>query len=88
MVIISTMAIEVIIQAVSPELGEHSFWTFESHANVSTVCPDSSAAGAGSCAYEWVTVEKLRKTPKRTANMKAASPARIGFLNVMVFSCP
>src|SRR5258707_206959 len=30
------MAIEVIIQAVSPELGEHSFWTLESHDSVST----------------------------------------------------
>ena len=50
MVIISTMAIEVIIQAVSPELGEHSFWTFESHGSVSTVVPESSAAGAASWA--------------------------------------
>jgi hypothetical protein len=45
MVIINTMAIEVSIHAVSPELGEHSFWTFESHASVSTVTPEDSAAG-------------------------------------------
>src|SRR6266851_5554433 len=80
------MAIEVSIQAVSPELGEHSFWTFESHGSVSTVGPAavSSAAGAGSCANEGVKDEVLRVKPRRTANKSAVSPARIGFLNVMI----
>jgi hypothetical protein len=46
MVIMSTMAIEVSIQAVSPELGEHSFWTFASHTSVSTGGPPSAASCA------------------------------------------
>src|SRR6516225_9772848 len=89
MVIISTMAIEVSIQAVSPELGEQ----FSITGGLALASQDGVAAGAACsaagaaapcCACEGVKAERLRTTPRRIANISAASPARAGFLKVMV----
>src|SRR5229473_1463696 len=84
-----TSAIEVSIQAVSPELGVQ----FSSTANFGSGLPAQaggavSAAGAAgaaaaSSAYERSMTDMLRKRAKRAPNARATSPARVGFLNVM-----
>src|SRR5262245_4910738 len=89
MVISSTSATEVSIQAVSPELGVH----FSSTASLGSALPAqaggaaSAAAGGGaaaaSSAYEMSITDMLMNRVKRTPSASATSPARIGFLNVM-----
>src|SRR4051812_41296414 len=83
MVIIRTSAMEVSIQAVSPEVGEQLSNILASHAGTG----GSGAVGAGvaSSAYDvWEKVEKLRKIPRRNPNTRATSPARECFLNIIV----
>src|SRR5262249_34199806 len=88
MVIISTSATEVSIQAVSPELGVQ----FSSTANFGSALPaqaggdaDASAAGAvvASSAEEPVIADMGRNKVKRRPIARAMSPARVGFLNVI-----
>src|SRR5262245_47642888 len=86
MVIISTSATEVSIQAVSPELGVQSTCILASQAG-----GGASAAGAGSlvAAGAWANdtsiVTALTKAARRSPQTSANSPAREDFLNVMVF---
>src|SRR5258707_4261743 len=83
-----TSAIEVSIQAVSPELGVQ----FSSTAFLGSGLPAqaggmASVAGAGvaSSAYELgVNAEMLRKRHSSRVNTRAIRPARDGFLNVMI----
>src|SRR5712691_9082879 len=93
MVIISTSAIEVSIQAVSPEFGVQSLSTafFGSALAAQAGGPASAAgaaaagaAGAAASAYAvGVNIETLRKMPSSIPNTRAKSPARVGVLNVM-----
>src|SRR5215831_13823504 len=90
MVIIRTSAIEVSIQAVSPELGVQ----FSSTAFLGSGLPaqaggmSDAAAGVASSAYdEGVNAEMLRNRPSNRVNTRARRPARDGFLNVMIYSC-
>src|SRR2546423_13936960 len=99
MVIISTSATEVSIQAVSPEFGVHFSSTAflgsgsaaqagggaaASAAGAAAAAP--AAGGAAISAYEWGTVPMLRGRPRRAATARPTSPARKGFLNVIVVS--
>src|SRR5438874_1887076 len=98
MVIISTSATEVSIQAVSPEFGVHfsstAFFGSESpaqagagaEASAGAAAAAPAAGGAAVSAYEWCTVPILRKRPRRAATARPTSPARKGFLNVMIVS--
>src|SRR5262249_5765181 len=91
MVIISTSAIEVSIQAVSPEFGVQSFSTafFGSGLPAQAGGPASAAgAAAASSAYDvvGVNIDTLRKMPSSIPNTRANSPARVGFLNVMILN--
>src|SRR5260221_7142375 len=90
MVIISTSATDVSIQAVSPELGEQFSSILGSQAGAGTsagaAAVGSAGAAAGACAYEGWNVGKLKKTPSRAATMNATNPARKGSLRVMVFA--
>src|SRR5437868_10082652 len=102
MVIISTSATEVSIQAVSPEFGVHFSSTAflgsgsaaqagggaaASAAGAAAGAP--AAAGAAISAYECCTVPMLNERPRSAATARPMSPARKGFLNVIVVSsCP
>src|SRR5438105_4831805 len=86
MVIINTSAMEVSIQAVSPEFGEQLICILASHAGTGgsgSACW-VAGAGVGACAYEWLKVDMLRKMPSSSASTSAVSPAPENFLNVMV----
>ena len=81
-----TSAIEVSIQAVSPELGAQ----FSSTASFGSGLPMQAGgaafvagAAATPCAYEQSTADMLRNRAKTIPNAKARRPARLGFLNVM-----
>src|SRR5260221_12472716 len=87
MVIIRTSAIEVSIQAVSPELGVQFSSTAFLGSGLPAQAGGMSAAGAGvaSSACELgVNAEMLRKRPSSRVNTRAIRPARDGFLNVMI----
>src|SRR3954454_13490300 len=102
MVIISTSATEVSIQAVSPEFGVHFSSTAffgsgsAAHAGGGAAASAAGAAagapaagGAAISAYEWVTVPTLSERPSSAATARPMSPARKGVLNVIVVSsCP
>src|SRR5262249_4932743 len=103
MVIISTSATEVSIQAVSPELGVHfsstAFFGSASAAQAGGVAGAAAAAsaaaaagaggGAAISAEARETVPMLSEMPSRAATAKPSSPARKGVLNVMIVgSCP
>src|SRR6185312_13369470 len=99
MVIISTRATEVIIQAVSPELGVQFVSTaFLGSASAAQAGGAAAASGAGAAAGAaaaggaavgaWACVgptePMLRKMPRRALNASVASPARDSFLYVMI----
>src|SRR5262245_8211768 len=93
MVIISTSAIEVSIQAVSPELGAQSLSTaffgsgLPAQAGGPASAAGAAAGGAASSAYEaGVYIDTLSSKPNSSPNTRAKSPARVGFLNVMVLT--
>src|SRR5215831_12432386 len=97
MVIISTSAIEVSIQAVSPEFGVQlsitAFFAFAGSGSATAAAqaggPASAAgAAAASSAYDvvGVNIDTLRKMPSSIPNTRANSPARVGFLNVMILN--
>ena len=81
MVISSTNATEVIIQAVSPAFGVQFVSVLASQAGGVSA---AAAGAAASSAYERSITDMLRNRAKRTPNARATSPARVGFLNVMV----
>src|SRR5436305_8226091 len=93
MVISSTRATDVSIQAVSPEFGVHFSSTgglaVPSHAGGAASAAGAAAgaagAGAGACASDAFTNEKLRKAATRKPQARAMSPARGDFLKVMVW---
>src|SRR5690242_10481398 len=93
MVIISTMAMEVSIQAVSPEFGVHFSSILASHAGgAASAAAGAAAAGAaaagvsvvGVCAYAPWNVGRLSMMASRTAPVSATSPARENFFKFMV----
>src|SRR3954447_6951799 len=96
MVIISTSATEVSIQAVSPELGVHFSSTAFFGSALAAQAGDAAAAasaaaaagaaagGATISANERVTVPTLSETPSRAATARPSSLARKGVLNVMI----
>ena len=92
MVIISTMAMEVSIQAVSPEFGVHFSSVLASHAGgAASAAAGAAAAGvAGAsvvvevCAYDPWNVGRLSTMASRTAPARATSPARENFFKVMI----
>src|SRR5437867_5509833 len=93
MVIISTRAIEVSIQALSPEFGVHFSSTgglaVPSHAGGAASAAGAAAAGAagaGACANEPFTNAKLRNAARRNPQARANSPARDVLLGVMVLA--
>src|SRR4051812_37320460 len=100
MVIISTSATDVSIQAVSPELGVHfsstAFFGSGSAAQAGAAAAAAAAAAAGAAAggaaisaEECETVPTLSEIPSRAATARPRSPARKGVLNVMIVSsCP
>jgi hypothetical protein len=88
---------EVSIQAVSPELGEHlavtAFFGSGSLAQAgvgagagagAAAGAAGAAPGAGVWAYDVLYVARLRNRLSRTPRARAASPAREDFFNVMV----
>src|SRR5262245_27654320 len=85
MVISSTSATEVSIQAVSPELGVQ----FSSTGVVpptqagGAAASAAGAAGAASSAWERSNADTLKNSASRTPSASATNPARVGFLNVM-----
>src|SRR5205085_1221285 len=93
MVIISTRATEVSIQAVSPEFGVHFSSTgglaVPSHAGGAASAAGAAAAAAGgvagACASEAFTNAKLSRAARRKPQARATSPARGDFLRVMVW---
>src|SRR6476661_5956125 len=101
MVIISTSATEVSIQAVSPEFGVHfSVTAFFGSVSLTQAggaaaaggaavggAAAAGAAGAG-CAEAVSNAVMLRQRPSRTPKARANSPARENFFNVMAYSCP
>src|SRR6185312_11412565 len=100
MVIMRTSATEVIIQAVSPELGVHfsstAFFGSGSLAQAGggVVAAGAAAAGAAGAApgavwaYDAFIAPMLSIRPSRTASASAPSLARDNFRNVMVsYSC-
>src|SRR6476646_502631 len=93
MVIIRTSATEVSIQAVSPEFGVHfsstAFFGSGSAAQAGGAAAASGAgaaagAAAGACASDGVTVAVEMKRPSRAPRARAANPARVTLLSVMV----
>src|SRR6516165_6078712 len=89
MVIISTMAMEVSIQAVSPEFGVHFSSVLASHAGgAASAAAAAGAAAAGAagvsvvevCAYDPWNVTMA----SRTAAARATSPAHENFFEVMI----
>src|SRR5438067_13379614 len=93
MVIISTSATEVSIQAVSPEFGVHFSSTgglavpsqAGGAASAAGAAAGAAGAGPGACASEAFTNAKLSSAARRKLQAKAMSPARGGFLKVMVW---
>src|SRR5215468_4400899 len=92
MVIISTSAIEVSIQAVSPEFGVHFSSTGglavpsqAGGAGSAAAAVGAAGAGAGVWANEAFISAKLRNTERRKPQARATSPARGDFLRVMVW---
>src|SRR6185295_17400411 len=101
MVIIRTSATEVSIQAVSPEFGVHFSSTAffgsgsaaqagaSADASAGAAAAGAAAEGAAISAYERLTVPMLSERPRSAATARPMSPARKGFLNVIVVSsCP
>src|SRR5215475_8624229 len=86
MVIISTSATEVSIQAVSPELGVQltSILASQAGGGASAVGAAGSLVAAGAWANDTSTVTALTKAARRSPQTSANSPAREDFLNVMV----
>src|SRR5437867_2345009 len=93
MVIISTSAIEVSIQAVSPEFGVHFSSTgglavpsqAGGAASAAGAAAGAAGAGVGACASDAFTKQRLRKAAMRKPQARAMSPARGDFLQVMVW---
>src|ERR1051326_6628656 len=92
MVIISTSAMEVSIQAVSPEFGVH----FSSRGGLAEpsqagcaasagAAAGAAGAGVGGCASDALTGAKLNNAAMRKPQARAMSPARGDFLQVMVW---
>src|SRR3982751_4065500 len=100
MVIISTSATDVSIQAVSPEFGVH-FSSTAFFGSVSLAQAGGGAAGAagaavaagaatgapGVCAKDESYAAKLKNKPSINPKARASSPAREILLNVMIYSC-
>ena|SRR5581483_2622276 len=92
MVIISTSAIEVSIQAVSPESVLHLLriggLAAASQAGKGAGAAGAAAAGAAGdvCAYEESYAAMLRNSPSKIPKARATSPARESFINVMVLT--
>jgi shikimate 5-dehydrogenase len=92
MVIISTMAMEVSIQAVSPEFGVHFSSVLASHAGGAASAAAAGAAAAGAagvsvvevCAYDPWNVGRLSTMASSTAPARATSPAHENFFEVMI----
>jgi hypothetical protein len=93
MVIISTSAIDVSIQAVSPESVLHLLriggLAVASQAGSGAGAAAGAAAaggdaGAGVWAYDVLYAATLRKSPSKIPSASDISPARDGFFNVMV----
>jgi hypothetical protein len=90
MVIISTSATEVSIQAVSPEFGVHDCCTLLSQAGgvsaAGAAVAGAVAAGAvaGACAKEEVEIDTLAITLRIKPQRSAASPRRRRFPKVIV----
>src|SRR5215510_3145726 len=84
MVIISTNAMDVSIQAVSPEFGVQLISILASQFGVGG-SGSGGAAGAGVCANDWSKKDDKAKTRPITAmTARATSPTRESLLNVMV----
>src|SRR6266508_6613559 len=92
MVIISTSATDVSIQAVSPELGVHFSSTLGlavasqagGGAAGGVASAAGAAAGAGACANDTSTTRTLTNAARRSPQARANSPAREDFLKAMV----
>src|SRR5262245_65069804 len=93
MVIITTSATEVSIQAVSPEFGVHfSSTAFFGSGSLAQADGAATASGAGAAAagaagawaYELLTEAKFRKMAGAAPMAGAARPARVSFFNVML----
>src|SRR5439155_27056860 len=94
MVINSTRATEVSIQAVSPEFGVHFSSTgglavpSQAGGAASAAAAAAGAAGsgaAGACANEAFTSARLKNALTRKPHARAISPARRDFLSVMIW---
>src|ERR1051326_3695762 len=92
MVIISTSAMEVSIQAVSPEFGVHFSSTGglavpsqAGGAASAAAAAGAAGAGVGACASDALTNAKLTNAAMRKPQARAMSPARGDFLQVMVW---
>src|SRR5262245_4821351 len=84
MVIISTSATDVIIQALSPEFGLQLISILASHDGVGG-SGSGGVAGGGVWAYDWSKKDdKANKTPITAMTARAMSPTRENLLNVMV----
>src|SRR5713226_2483016 len=86
-VIISTRATDVSIQAVSPEFGVQLSSVLASHGSGGTAASAGAAAGAGAgaCANDASTARTVTTTARISPQARATSPAREVFLNVMVW---
>src|SRR5215471_11419660 len=89
MVIISTSATEVSIQAVSPEFGVHFSWTLASQAGgggsaAAAVVAWAAGAAGGAWANDTSTVTVLKKAASRSPQASPNSPTPRNFLNAMV----
>src|SRR5665213_3746324 len=93
MVIISTSAIEVSIQAVSPESVLHALrmggLAAASQAGIGAGAAAGAAAAGGAAgavvwAYEELYAATLRNNPSKIPSARDISPARDGFFNVLV----
>src|SRR5262252_1146701 len=90
MVIISTSATEVSIQAVSPEFGVQLTCILASHAGGGASAGGAAAGSlvaagaAGAWANDTSTVTALTKAARRSPQTSASSPAREDLLNVMM----
>jgi hypothetical protein len=82
MVIISTMATDVSIQAVSPELGEQFVRVLASQAGGAAAAA-AGASAAVSAKDAW-KVGRLSKIARTSAPARANSPARENLLKIMV----
>src|SRR5262245_41978137 len=89
MVIISTSATEVSIQAVSPEFGVQLTCILASQAGGGAsagAAAGVSVAAGGACANDTSTTRTLTKAAKSSPQARARSPAREDLLNVMVLT--